>query len=147
MQTLEQHPSGVEVKSLPEAIYTAERLTVGEYGRQFTNFGSIESFVDGLVSSNWWMRTFPNAPVHVHVDKRSPSARFSVAHDNVIALANNPQGRNIANVLHELAHVATMCADGHGPIFRGAMLKLVRSHMGFYAYVDLEREYRNQLRR
>lgn len=135
------------VKSLPEAVYKAEDNVLMPITRRFSTFKEVEQFVESLTASEWWYRTFPNAPLHVIVEQRSATAAFSVAHDNVIALANNPQGRNIANVLHELAHVATMCADGHGPIFRGAMLKLVRSHMGFYAYVDLEREYRNQLRR
>lgn len=138
---------GTVVKSLPEAVYKAEDNVLMPITRRFSTFKEVEQFVESLTASEWWYRTFPNAPLHVIVEQRSATAAFSVAHDNVIALANNPQGRNIANVLHELAHVATMCADGHGPIFRGAMLKLVRSHMGFYAYVDLEREYRNQLRR
>lgn len=134
-----------EVRSLPEAVYTAENLTISKVARRFDDFRSIEDFVEQVITDPWWELKFPAAPLHVHIERRSSSSHWSVAHGNTIALANNPQGRSLSTVLHELAHVATAQADGHGPIFRGALLKLVRRYMGFYAYVALKEEYRRQM--
>lgn len=131
------------VLSLPEAVYGAESAALGPVTRRFPTMAEVQSYVETLTSTDWWDETFPAArgrrPV---VEARSSSATFSVCSGDVLAIANRPQHRTAATVLHELAHFATDCADGHGPIFRTAMLKLVRREMGFPAYVELEQAYR-----
>ena len=136
---------GTVVKSLPEAVYKAEDNVLMPIARRFSTFKEVEQFVENLTASEWWHKTFPDAPLHVIVEQRSATAAFSVSHENVIAIANNPNHRTSAVVLHELAHVASRTGD-HGPIFREALLKLVRHEMGYYAYIDLRNEYREQMR-
>ena len=136
---------GTVVKSLPEAVYKAEDNVLMPITRRFSTFKEVEQFVESLTASEWWYRTFPNAPLHVIVEQRSATAAFSVSHGNVIAVANNPAHRTSAVILHELAHVASQTMD-HGPIFREALLKMVRHEMGYYAYIDLRNEYREQMR-
>ena len=103
------------------------------------------TYVNYLTHSDWWITSFPAAIVGVNVETRSPSARFAVATGETIAIPNNPDHRSIVTVLHELAHIATASADGHGPIFRSAFIKLVRKEMGFYAAVELEQAYRKAM--
>jgi putative metallohydrolase (TIGR04338 family) len=104
--------------------------------------GDVERYVTALTTSDWWIEQFPAATVGVRVDTRSSSASFAVACGELIAIPNNPRARQLGVVLHELAHVATDYADGHGPIFRSALIRLVRKEMGFFAAIELEREYR-----
>lgn len=129
-------------KSLPDACYTAEGTVLQPVARRFNTMRELEAFVTDLTTSDWWIENFPAAVVGVQVEARSSTARFSLSHGEWISIANNPMHRTMATVLHELAHAATANADGHGPIFRSAMIKLVRKEMGFYAAVDLENEYR-----
>ena len=140
---------GTAVLSLPEAVYRAESRTILLSARQFSTVREMRLWVKDVTESDFWVSTFPRAPHHVNVEVRSGSARFSVAHGNseegTIAIANNPDHRNVAVVLHELAHLATSNADGHGPIFRNALLKMVRHYMGFYSYVDLKNAYRVEM--
>lgn len=140
---------GAAALSLPEAVYRAENKAILSSARQFSTTREMRSWVKDVTESDFWLSTFPRAPHHVNVEIRSGSARFSVAHGNseegTIAIANNPAHRNVAVVLHELAHLATRNADGHGPIFRNALLKMVRYYMGFYSYVDLENAYKEEM--
>lgn len=134
------------VKSLPEAVYQAEDLSLSDITRQFPRFVDVERFVESVTTSEWWSTNFPTAPIKVFVEQRSNSARFAVATKHAVAIPNSQTGRTTATVLHELAHVATHSVDGHGPIFRSAMLKLVRHYMGFNAFVDLETAYRTTIK-
>lgn len=135
------------VKSLPEAVYKAEAESLDRVARKFPTFSEVEGFVEEVLESEWWQNTFPTAPIRVIVEKRSSSARFALATSGgVIAIPNSPSGRTTSTVLHELAHTATDRVDGHGPIYRSAMLKLVRHYMGFYAYVNLEHSYSNWIK-
>jgi len=133
------------VRSLPEAVYAAERV-VDETTRRFATMAEVKEFVEHVVDDDWFYDTYPAArgryPI---VESRSSSASFSVCAGDVIAIGNSPHHRTAAVVLHELAHFATASADGHGPIFRNAYLKLVRRHMGFYAWADLEQAYRHEI--
>jgi putative metallohydrolase (TIGR04338 family) len=138
-----------EVRSLPEAVYRAEDLTLSPVTRRFPTMAAVRAYVTELTLSDWWQLEFPAATTGVVVETRSSSARFSLSVDDgwcgLVAIANNPQHRTLAVVLHELAHAATVHADGHGPIFRSAMLRLVRREMGIYAAVELEASYRREL--
>jgi len=140
---------GTAVLSLPEAVYRAEDRTILSSARRFRTVREMEFWIEEVTTSDFWYSTFPQAPDHVEVEIRSGSAQFSLAHSNrvvgVVAIANNSEHRNMAVVLHELAHVATRNADGHGPIFKNALLKMVRHYMGFYSYVDLENAYREEI--
>lgn len=135
-----------EVRSLPEAVYRAEWETLDPITRRFGTMAEVRAFVELVLSDDaWWHKTFPAGPFEVYVEERSSSARFAVAvNGNTIAIPNNPTGRTVATVLHELAHIGSTVHD-HGPIFRTGMLKLVRRHMGFYAYAELDRAYRKNL--
>jgi putative metallohydrolase (TIGR04338 family) len=136
-----------EVRSLPDAVYRAEDAVLGPVSRQFSTMAEIREFVTDLTLSDWWQTEFKAAPLGVVVETRSSSAVFALGHaDGMISIPNNPNGRKLSTVLHELAHVATVATDGHGPIFRGAMIQLVRREMGLFAAVDLENEYRNKMR-
>ena len=128
---------------MPDAVYRAEDTVLAPVARRFPTMAELRHYVIELTLSDWWQEQFPAAQVGIAVEERSSSARFSLAVDSShIAIANAPHHRTIAVVLHELAHVATVSADGHGPIFRSAMIKLVRREMGIYAAVELEAEYR-----
>lgn len=133
-------------KSLPEACYRAEAF-LQPVARRFSTMQEVRDYVMDLTSSDWWIESFPAAFVSIEVETRSSSARWSLAlkDGTTIAIANNPRHRTLAVILHELAHVATVSADGHGPIFRSAMIKLVRREMGVYAAVELEQEYRKAM--
>lgn len=134
------------VRSLPEAVYRAEWRTLDPVARRFPTMAALQSYVDHLTMSEWWDEHFPAArDRHPVVEARSSSARFSVCSGDVIAIINSPTGRTMSTVLHELAHYATASADGHGPIFRNAMIKLVRHEMGIYAAVELEQAYREEM--
>lgn len=136
-----------ETKSLPEAVYSAEHAVLHPITRKFDTMAEVREFVTDLTLSDWWTEQFPAAHTGIAVETRSSSAVFALGHGErgVVSLPNNPFGRSLCTVLHELAHVATVEADGHGPIFRSAMIKLVRREMGFYAAVDLETEYRRRM--
>lgn len=136
-----------EVRSLPDAVYRAEDTVLGPVTRQLTTMAEVRDFVSHLTTSDWWQEQFPAAHTGIEVETRSSSARFALGHGEagLVSIPNNPWGRSLATILHELAHVATVQADGHGPIFRSAMIKLVRREMGFYAAVDLEAEYRRRM--
>lgn len=136
-----------EVQSLPEAVYGAEHAVLSPISRQFATMAEVRNYVSHLTTTDWWQDQFPAAHTGIDVETRSSSARFALGHGErgLVSLPNNPWGRSLATVLHELAHVATVQADGHGPIFRSALIKLVRREMGFYAAVDLETEYRRRM--
>lgn len=115
--------------------------------RKFATMAEVREYVASLTTSDWWESQFPAAHLNIEVEARSSSATFALGHGKAgrVSLPNNPFGRSLCTILHELAHVATIQADGHGPIFRSAMIKLVRREMGFYAAVDLEAEYRRRM--
>lgn len=136
-----------EVRSLPEAVYGAEHAVLSPVTRKFATMAEVRDYVSALTTSDWWEREFPAAHLNIEVEARSSSARFALGHGEagLVSLPNNPFGRSLCTILHELAHVGTVCADGHGPIFRTALIKLVRREMGFYAAVELEAEYRERM--
>ncbi len=134
-------------RSLPDAVYRAEDTVLGPVTRRFATMAEVRDYVAHLTTSDWWQQQFTAAHTGIEVEARSSSASFALGHgaEGLVSIPNNPWGRSLCTILHELAHVATVQADGHGPIFRSAMIALVRREMGFYAAVELEAEYRRNL--
>ena len=132
-----------EILSLPEACYRAEadlKIT----SRRFANIAEVREFVEQVMDEDWFFETFPAAAGRTPIiESRSSGATWSMCSGDVIAIAR--VGRNAATVLHELAHWATASADGHGPIWRNAYLKLVRRHIGFHAYGELEAGFKREI--
>lgn len=135
------------MRSTPEAeaVYRAETV-LDPVTRQFRTMRELGAYVDQLVESDWFIEQFPWVTYGPEVYARSSSARFSQCWDDgVLGIVNNPRHRTVGVVLHELAHyVQSDPAAEHGPMFRGAMLLLVRQEMGFHAWVELVEAYRQE---
>lgn len=125
---------------LSEAVYRAEDYLF-EMGRQFTDDDEVRRYIANLTMTDWWMDTFRNDPCPGVLFDDSNCSHATV--EGIMLVGRS--GRNLAVILHELAHYATFCADGHGPIYREAMKKLVRREMGFYAWAPLENSYRKHM--
>jgi putative metallohydrolase (TIGR04338 family) len=93
-----------------------------------------------------WTDRHPDAPVAVEVRRRSRSASYSVAEPAAATIHIRAGSWDGPTVIHELAHLAVAAEHGsaavepHGAEFREILLDLVRSFLGFDAYVALRTE-------
>lgn len=124
-----------------DATYAAEdAAAVG--CRRYRTFEELSAHVDEIVCSEWWDLTFPDAPIEVHVERRSRSATFSAARceptHGVLWFIDGDHW-NVAVVCHELAHLAGFGA--HDADFRRALLTFWRRELGFHSAAALQAEF------
>ncbi|HKY15902.1 MAG TPA: hypothetical protein VJM33_13340 [Microthrixaceae bacterium] len=134
-----------------ERLYRAEDEALGSFGPRFARWREVVGWVDAVTSDPRWIDAFPDAPIEVHVERRSRSARSSVADVASATIHIRDGSWDAPTVLHELAHLATgepptedppLAGSGaHGPQFAGIELELVRRFLGFHAYGALRNEF------
>ena len=133
-----------------ERLYRAEDEALGSFGPRFARWREVVAWVDSVTSDPRWIDAFPDAPIEVQVERRSRSARSSVADVATATIHIRDGSWDAPTVLHELAHLATgepapdgpsTAADAHGPRFAGTELELVRRFLGFHAYGALRNEF------
>lgn len=115
-------------------VYAAEDEALAGAARRFRRWTELKSYVDGILSSEWWVSTFPGAPQTVDVVRRSRSATASLASRDLGAIAIRDGSWTAPVVLHELAHLAAPRDDDHGPSFAAAFLLIVREQLGVAAF-------------
>lgn len=114
-------------------VYAAHEEALGEAGPRFVRWDALESFAQRVVEDESWFETFEDPPLEVTVERRSHSARYSLALTQEATILIRGGSWNAPVVLHELAHLAAPGA-AHGAEFVGAHLFLVRRWCGFHAY-------------
>lgn len=148
-------PTAAEVVRCAE-----ERALLGFPLRRFARFSEIEFYLDRLASSRWWSETFPEAPIEIHLQRRSRQATFSAAatehadtpapqrreHDprwggradpsGIIWLVDG-RGWGLETVLHEMAHLAAGAEAGHGDVFVDSLCGLWRHEAGVEPWAAL----------
>ena len=121
------------------AVYAAEDAASEAFPpRRYRTFAELRSHIEAIVCSDWWADTFPEAPIEVHVERRSRTATFSAAcrRDGAgILWFVDGEHWNASAVCHELAHVASN--SGHDARFRDALVTLWRRECGFLAATEL----------
>lgn len=88
-----------------QQVYAAERTI--DQGSRFTSAAAVQTFVDELRDTWWWIKWVSNVKwIEVRLDRRrrSSSARFDVE-DEAGHITLNVDNPNIRLVLHEVAHV------------------------------------------
>lgn len=135
-------PPTVEART--SALYGAEEAAAHMAGvRRFTRFKHLESFIQGVVLSDWWSEEFPEAPLEVEVSRRSRNATWSAAATHagigLVAIVDGA-GWGMETVLHELAHLAAGQRAAHGAAFVSALEVLWRTQAGVEAWACLKAE-------
>ena len=130
-------PSGPPNDPQVERLYAAEETVIVEIGRRFRRWADVAAFFDAVMSDDRFHESFNEAPLEIEVQRRSRSARASVAvpGDRVIWIRDGAW--NAITILHELAHLAQPTDEPHGPEFAAAELELVRLFCGFEAFIAL----------
>ncbi len=133
------------------SVYAGEEAALAGAGRMFRNLREVRTYLDDLISSDWWADRWPH--VEAIPVARTRSGRFSgyaVEGTGEIRLRTERQVKlpRVGSlrepvVLHEVAHVVTP-GGGHGPAFVNALLALVRERLGFHAYGALLAELRQR---
>jgi putative metallohydrolase (TIGR04338 family) len=135
-----------------ERLYRAEDAALGGFGPRFRRWTEVVEWVDRVTTDPKWIDGFPEAPIEVHVERRSRSARSSVADPSSATIHLRDGSWDGPTVVHELAHLAAEDAGvdqhtepgttaAHGPRFAGVELELVRRFLGFHAYGALRNEF------
>ena len=116
-----------------DEVYAAHAASLEGVGPIFKRWNDLVAFVEQVVLDPDWTEHFDHPPIDVAVEKRSSSARYSLAtkHNDTIWIRSGSWNAPI--VLHELAHLA-VADGGHGAGFVDAHLHLVRRWCGFHAY-------------
>lgn len=131
----------MSTRSQQEAVYAAEGVALGGWGRRFRDVREIQAYLDEVTGSDWWIDRWP--AISRVVAERFRSQRWagvaSARHQRIAVAYGSARE---AVVLHELAHIVAPDAE-HGPAFCEALLALVRERMGFYAWVELDRVLRS----
>ncbi|HPB44707.1 MAG: hypothetical protein M9952_01340 [Microthrixaceae bacterium] len=128
-------------------VYHAEDSVIDQIGPRLRRWREVESFVESVLISPGYLDAFPDAPLDVALERRSRSARSSlaVAGGDIILIRDGSW--NALTVLHELAHlvVATTVpqSEPHGPAFVSTELELVRLRCGFDQYGSLRAAFQS----
>lgn len=111
-----------------ESIYRAEGVLRGR-GRVYGTIQEAESDLFAMFHSNWTDAQFPFVvpPVLMH----NVNMRWAGCTDGKIIHLRTLEQRIL---LHEVAHCLCPADEGHGPVFAGRFLTLVREFMGFEEY-------------
>ena len=118
-------------------MYAAEDSVIDEIGRRLRRWRDVERFVESVVTDPAYLDLFPDGPLEIVLDRRSRSARSSVALPDRDTILIRDGSWNALTVLHELAHLVAPDGAPHGPSFVAAELALVRRFCGFDAYAML----------
>ena len=62
-----------------ELVYAAHHHALDEVGPVFRRWVQLQDFVDRVTADDEWFESFENAPIEVTAERRSHSARYSVA--------------------------------------------------------------------
>jgi putative metallohydrolase (TIGR04338 family) len=111
-------------------VYAAQDAwLVQKHGRRFTNLPEIQLYVDSLMASNWWARTFPQIDrIDVHPGRKNGVWAYGAATGNRRGeIWLPPRGRAYTElvVLHEIAHCVSSRRITHGPAWVHNFLQLV----------------------
>ena len=109
-------------------LYEAENCL--SEGLVWDSLMAAQQYVDELLASSWWQRQFPSVRCVVLFDQ---GAKYARAHKGVHggAIQFPHRARTQLTLLHELAHLASPTGTiGHGPVYAGIYLLLVRHAMG-----------------
>lgn len=116
------------------AVYAAEDSVIDEIGPRLRRWVDVEAFLASVLLSSSYAESFPDAPLDVEVQRRSRSARASLALPDSDLLLIRDGSWNALTVLHELAHLVAAADPPHGPRFVATELELVRGQCGIQAY-------------
>ena len=129
------------------AVYAAEDAAAEAFPpRRYRTFAELRSHVEAIVCSDWWADSFPDAPIEVHVERRSRTATFSAAcrRDGAgILWFVDGEHWTAGAVCHELAHIAS--GSGHDDRFWLALVALWRRECGFTAATELSAQLGSRL--
>lgn len=123
------------------AVYAAEDLVVPDVGRRLRRWTEVEAYLESVLADPAYLELFPDAPLDIVLDRRSRSARASVAVPEHLTILIRDGSWNVLTLLHELAHLVSPAADAHGPDFVATELALVRRFCGFDAFVALRASF------
>jgi hypothetical protein len=127
------------------ALYAAEARALDHVGVRWRRLGDAQAYLDTLLGSGWFFRRWPTL-LRCTIERRGSNSVWSTCHqldrdgpggtatEGVILVADGSLTQPV--VLHELAHLLTVPAAGHGPAFAETLLTLVRHEMGFFAFAD-----------
>lgn len=120
-----------------DAVYAAEDAVLAVVGPRLGRWRDVETYLDSVLADPGYSELFPDAPIEVVLDRRSRSARASLALPDHATILIRDGSWNALTVLHELAHLAAPGSPAHGPRFVTAELALVCRFCGIEAYVAL----------
>lgn len=127
-------------------VYAAEAEASEDFPpRRFTRFKDVVTYMESVVESEFWDRTWPHAPTHLIVERRSRNASASLGGrkgDTATVWLVDARHWDVLSVLHELAHVVTI--SGHDARFRSALLALVREFVGIEPFAALSHAYQRR---
>jgi len=110
---------------------------IGLVGRRLRRWTEVQAFLEGVLTDPSYLDAFPDAPLDVHLDRRSRSATASVAVPAQRTILIRDGSWNALTLLHELAHLVSPDPEPHGPDFTATELLLIRRFCGFDAYATL----------
>jgi len=118
-------------------VYAAEDSVLDDIGRRLRRWTDVEAFVEAILADPAYLDLFPDAPLDVVLDRRSRSARASVALPDRATILIRDGSWNALTVLHELSHLVSPDREPHGADFVATELALVRRFCGFDAFATL----------
>jgi putative metallohydrolase (TIGR04338 family) len=118
-------------------VYAAEDSVLDDIGRRLRRWTDVEAFVEAILADPAYLDLFPDAPLDVVLDRRSRSARASVALPDRATILIRDGSWNALTVLHELSHLVSPDREPHGVDFVATELALVRRFCGFDAFATL----------
>jgi putative metallohydrolase (TIGR04338 family) len=126
-------------------LYAAEAMTIAEAGRRWSRIRDAQRYLDDLIDGEWFTSRWPDL-LGCTVERRGSGSVWSTCQrldtdgaddrptEGVILVADGALTQPV--MLHELAHLLVPPDAGHGPVFAGVLLSLVRHEMGFFAYAE-----------
>jgi len=119
------------------AVYAAEDAVIDVVGPRLRRWRDVETYLDSVLAHPGYSELFPDAPIEVVLDRRSRSARASLALPDHATILIRDGSWNALTVLHELAHLVAPGSPAHGRPFVTAELALVRRFCGIEAFAAL----------
>ena len=98
-------------------VYAAEDSVLDDIGRRLRRWTDVEAFVEAILADPAYLDLFPDAPLDVVLDRRSRSARASVALPDRATILIRDGSWNALTVLHELSHLVSPDREPHGADF------------------------------
>lgn len=125
-----------------QLVYAAEDSVLAEVGPRLRRWVEVEAFVESVLADPAYLDLFPDGPLDIVLDRRSRSARASVALPDHATILIRDGSWNALTLLHELAHLISPDEVPHGADFVATELALVRRFCGFDAFAVLLTAFR-----